>query len=65
VLAYFGWPRAHEDDTERAVQAALIIGQGADAAQPTDENVVFGIEFSWLTIAGAPEPIPAIDLNQC
>ena len=21
VLAYFGWPRAHEDDAERAVQA--------------------------------------------
>ncbi|RVC81788.1 guanylate cyclase [Mesorhizobium sp. M4A.F.Ca.ET.022.05.2.1] len=23
VLAYFGWPRAHEDDAERAVEAAL------------------------------------------
>jgi class 3 adenylate cyclase/tetratricopeptide (TPR) repeat protein len=23
VLAYFGWPRAHEDDAERAVHAAL------------------------------------------
>jgi Double zinc ribbon/Adenylate and Guanylate cyclase catalytic domain len=23
VLAYFGWPRAHEDDTERAVRASL------------------------------------------
>ena len=25
VLAYFGWPRAHEDDPERAVAAALAI----------------------------------------
>ena len=25
VLAYFGWPRAHEDDPERAVRAGLAI----------------------------------------
>ena len=25
VLAYFGWPRAHEDDAERAVRAGLSI----------------------------------------
>jgi class 3 adenylate cyclase/predicted ATPase len=25
VLAYFGWPRAHEDDAERAVRAGLTI----------------------------------------
>ncbi|MDF2781767.1 MAG: hypothetical protein K0S96_1571, partial [Geminicoccaceae bacterium] len=23
VLAYFGWPQAHEDDAERAVRAGL------------------------------------------
>ncbi|MGH7288622.1 MAG: adenylate/guanylate cyclase domain-containing protein, partial [Myxococcota bacterium] len=23
ILAYFGWPRAHEDDAERAVRAGL------------------------------------------
>ncbi len=27
VLVYFGWPRAHEDDAERAVRAALSIMQ--------------------------------------
>ena len=27
VLAYFGWPRAEEDDPERAVQAGLNIVQ--------------------------------------
>jgi class 3 adenylate cyclase len=31
VLAYFGWPRAHEDDAERAVRAGLAIA----AAVPT------------------------------
>jgi class 3 adenylate cyclase len=25
VLTYFGWPRAHEDDAERAVRAALAV----------------------------------------
>ena len=25
VLAYFGWPRAHEDDAERAVRAAIAL----------------------------------------
>jgi class 3 adenylate cyclase len=27
VLAYFGWPRAHEDEAERAVRAALAISR--------------------------------------
>src|SRR5215813_7482289 len=27
VLAYFGWPQAHEDDAERAVRAGLgVVG---------------------------------------
>ena len=25
VLAYFGWPRAHEDEAERAVRSALAV----------------------------------------
>ena len=25
VVAYFGWPRAHEDEAERAVRAALAV----------------------------------------
>ena len=27
VLAYFGWPRAHEDDAERAVRAGLAVAE--------------------------------------
>jgi class 3 adenylate cyclase/tetratricopeptide (TPR) repeat protein len=36
VLAYFGWPRAHEDDAERAVRAGLALAEavGGLAAQP-------------------------------
>jgi predicted ATPase/class 3 adenylate cyclase len=29
VLCYFGWPRAHEDDAERAIRAGLAIVDGA------------------------------------
>ena len=31
VLAYFGWPAAHEDEAERAVRAALAIGAAVAA----------------------------------
>src|SRR5262249_36467610 len=35
VLAYFGWPRAHEDDGERAVRAGLaIVAAGAKLKVP-------------------------------
>ena len=38
VLAYFGWPRAHEDDAERAVRAGLAIAAAvAELAAPTGE----------------------------
>jgi class 3 adenylate cyclase len=38
LLAYFGLPRAHEDDAERAIHAALAIAAGMDQRQfPTAE----------------------------
>ena len=33
VLAYFGWPRAYEDQAERAVRAALDTIEGVEALQ--------------------------------
>ena len=38
AVAYFGYPHAHEDDAERAVQASLAIVQ-AIAALPTKEKL--------------------------
>ena len=31
VLAYFGWPRAHEDEAERSVRAGLAISKAVAA----------------------------------
>jgi class 3 adenylate cyclase len=40
VLAYFGWPQAHEDDTERAVRAGLaIIDALAGLRTPTGDRL--------------------------
>jgi class 3 adenylate cyclase/tetratricopeptide (TPR) repeat protein len=36
VLVYFGWPRAHEDDAERAVRAALSILQAISGLESPD-----------------------------
>ena len=34
VLACFGWPEAHENDTERAVRAGMaVVGQGRCGAK--------------------------------
>jgi class 3 adenylate cyclase len=40
VLAYFGWPRAHEDDAERAVQAGLAVTHAVgQLSTPTGEHL--------------------------
>jgi class 3 adenylate cyclase/tetratricopeptide (TPR) repeat protein len=36
VLAYFGWPKAHEDDAERAVRAGLAVTQAIARVQTSD-----------------------------
>jgi class 3 adenylate cyclase/predicted ATPase len=37
ALAYFGWPRAHEDDAERAVRAGLELVEAVAQLQPHAE----------------------------
>jgi class 3 adenylate cyclase/predicted ATPase len=40
VLAYFGWPQAHEDEAERAVRAGLdLVAAVAGLATPADESL--------------------------
>ena len=34
VLAYFGWPQAHEDDAERAVRAGLQLVEDVGRLEP-------------------------------
>ncbi len=36
VLAYFGWPHAHEDEAERAVTASLAIVEAVDRLRSPD-----------------------------
>jgi len=40
VLSYFGWPKAHEDEAERAVRAGLGIAQAVDAMSGPDERAL-------------------------
>lgn len=40
VLCYFGWPRAHEDDPERAVRTALAVAMAVGALKtPSGETL--------------------------
>ena len=36
VLAYFGWPHAHEDDAERAVRSGLAVAEAIDRQSAPD-----------------------------
>jgi class 3 adenylate cyclase/tetratricopeptide (TPR) repeat protein len=40
ILAYFGYPRAHEDDAERAIRAALAVAAAERAASPEGTSSV-------------------------
>ncbi|MEE8253728.1 MAG: adenylate/guanylate cyclase domain-containing protein, partial [Hyphomicrobium sp.] len=40
VLCYFGWPKAHEDDAERAVRAGMAIMQALQRATTGGDEVV-------------------------
>ncbi|HEX6020166.1 MAG TPA: adenylate/guanylate cyclase domain-containing protein, partial [Burkholderiaceae bacterium] len=53
VLAYFGYPRAHEDDAERAIRAALAIAV-AERSAAGDSNVHIGIATGTVVV-GASE----------
>ena len=55
VLAYFGYPQAHENDAERAIRAALAIAK-AQAPQPDveDMRVHIGIATGVVVVGNLP-----------
>src|SRR5215203_3239556 len=40
VLAYFGWPKAHENDAERAVRAGLAVVEAVAELKTPDSQVL-------------------------
>src|SRR5438270_14064423 len=52
VLAYFGWPRAHEDDPERAVRAGLkLVATTGSFRTPQGEPVAVRIGIATGLVA--------------
>ena len=44
LMTYFGWPRAHEDDAQRAIRAALEIIEAVDGLDtPVDLSIRIGV----------------------
>ncbi|GEO16975.1 ATP-binding protein [Microvirga aerophila] len=48
VLAYFGWPKAHEDEAERAVRAGLAIAE-AVASMPSSGGTPLSVRIGVAT----------------
>jgi class 3 adenylate cyclase/tetratricopeptide (TPR) repeat protein len=54
VLAYFGWPSAHENDAERCVRSALAIVETLKSAGDSGaRSVRIGIATSQVVVGGA------------
>jgi class 3 adenylate cyclase/tetratricopeptide (TPR) repeat protein len=64
ILAYFGYPRAHENDAERAIRAALEISETAWSTVTTEDlKVHIGIATGIVVVGDLPdggEPLAAI-----
>ena len=56
ILAYFGYPRAHENDAERAIRAALDISETAWSTVTTaDLKVHIGIATGIVVVGDLPD----------
>jgi class 3 adenylate cyclase/tetratricopeptide (TPR) repeat protein len=55
ILAYFGYPRAHENDAERAIRAALGIARTQWPAGNEDMRVHIGIATGLVVIGSLPQ----------
>ena len=66
VLAYFGYPRAHEDAAERAVRAARDIVQSIDRLRPASGyrlSVRVGIATGMVVVGAVAAPDGASELS--
>jgi class 3 adenylate cyclase len=60
VLCYFGWPKAHEDDAERAVRAALAVAKAVVALKTPDSDPLearVGIAIGLVVVGDTAKPI--------
>jgi class 3 adenylate cyclase/predicted ATPase len=68
LMTYFGWPRAHEDDAERAVRAALDIVQAVkQVSAPSPLEVRVGIATGPVVVGetgGGDASIPKLAVGE-
>jgi hypothetical protein len=63
VLAYFGYPRAHEDDAERAVRAGLaLVGVSAKLHAGSETPLQMRVGIAASVVVGCPKS--AIELER-
>jgi class 3 adenylate cyclase len=58
VLAYFGYPRAHEDDAERAVRAGLEIEAAVTSLETRGTEPLAGVQ-------GCPDRSEVAEQSRC
>src|SRR5262245_6235124 len=68
VMAYFGWPRAHEDDAERAVRTAIAIREGVKHVHAPDAlRVRVGIATGLVVVGetgGGDASVPKLAVGE-
>ncbi len=68
LMVYFGWPRAHEDDAERAVRAALdIVGSVKAVDAPTPLQVRLGVATGPVVVGetgGGDASVPKLAVGE-
>jgi len=65
ILAYFGWPTAHEDDVERALRAGLdIVQQARTVAAPVPIQVRIGVATGLVVVGEGGGSAPNIAVGE-
>jgi class 3 adenylate cyclase len=68
IMAYFGWPTAHEDDAERAVRSALeIISRVKEVEAPSPLSVHIGVATGPVVVgeeSGEDATVPKLAVGE-